>query len=62
MNTTPLINKAAVKKLALKLSKENRAGKFTRVGSEFITRIHAKLEQSIRSEVQAHPSVGKTLM
>ena len=61
MNTTPYINKAAVKKLALEYAKANRAGRFTRVGKEFFERINAMVRNVITNEVQRHPSIGKTL-
>ena len=57
-----LINRSAVKKMALRLSEDTRNGTFTRVGSSFIDRIEYKLEAIIRSEVHQHPSTGKTLM
>jgi len=60
MNTTPYINKSAVKKLALEYAKANRP-KFTRAGLSFFERINAKLRNIIISEVQSHPSIGKTL-
>lgn len=59
---TQLINRSAVKKMALQLSADTRSGKFTRVGSSFLEKINAKVDAMIRSEVQTHPSVGKTLM
>ena len=59
--STPLINRSAVKKMALNLSETTKAGKFTRVSSEFLDRINAKVAATVRSEVQSHPSVGKTL-
>ena len=61
-NTTPLLNRSAVKKRALLLSRDTRAGKFTRVSKEFLERINAVVDATIRSEVHRHPSVGKTLM
>jgi hypothetical protein len=61
MNTTPLLNRSSVKKLALEFSQKNRAGKFTRVSKDFLERVNRKLAELIASEVQAHPSVGKTL-
>ena len=61
MNTTPLINRSAVKAHALEYSISNRNGKFTRVSKDFLDRINAKLRVLIESEVQSHPSVGKTL-
>ncbi len=56
-----LINKSNVKKLALAVSAEKRGGKFTRVGSDFYVRAEANLRVFIESEVQRHPSLGKTL-
>jgi hypothetical protein len=61
MNTTPYINRAAIKKLALDYAKANRAGRFTRVGKEFFERINSKVRNLVTSEVQSHPSIGKTL-
>lgn len=61
MNTS-LINRSAVKKMALQLSVDTRGGKFTRVSADFLEKINAKVEASIRAEVQMHPAVGKTLM
>ena len=62
MNTTPLFNRSAVKAHALRLSQEHRAGKFTRVGEDFLLRVHAKLTNILYDEVKRHPSVGKTLL
>ena len=56
-----LLNKSKVRAYALQLSEENRGGKFTRVSSDFIDRIEAKLRNIIRQEIHAHPSVGTTL-
>ena len=56
-----LLNKSKVREFALQLSTENRGGKFTRVSSDFIDRIEAKLRNIIRQEIHAHPSVGTTL-
>jgi hypothetical protein len=61
LNITPLLNRSAVKKFALDLSKANRAGRFNRVSLEFLERINARLKNIIREEVQRHPSLGKTL-
>jgi len=61
MNTTPLLNRSAVKKLSLHVSETERAGKFTRVSKEFMERINARLNNVIREEIHRHPSVGKTL-
>lgn len=46
--TQSVINRSAVKAYALKISAERRAGKFTRVGEDFLTRIEADVEASIR--------------
>ena len=58
---TPLINRQAVKRMALELSKANRAGKFTRVSGEFLIRMNSRLNTFIQEEVHRHPSIGKTL-
>ena len=59
---TPLVNRSAVKKMALQLSKDTRAGKFTRVSTEFLEKVNAATDAYIRQAVQSHPSVGKTLV
>jgi len=46
--TQSIINRSAVKKYALKVSAEKRAGKFTRVSEEFLTQVEADLDSSIR--------------
>jgi hypothetical protein len=61
MNTTPFINRSSVRRLALDYAKANRAGRFTRVGKEFFSRIDAQVRNIITGEVQRHPSIGKTL-
>jgi hypothetical protein len=43
-----LFNRSAVKDHALKCSKEKRAGKFTRVGSDFFDEIEADVETFVR--------------
>ncbi len=58
---TPLINRQAVKRMALELSKANRAGKFTRVSGDFLIRMNSRLNAFIQEEVHRHPSIGKTL-
>jgi hypothetical protein len=62
MNATPLLNRSAVKKLALEIAQATRAQGFTRCGQSFIDRIHAKTRAAIAQEVAAHPSKGKTLL
>ena len=55
-----MINRRKVKLFALEMAK-GRAHKFTRVGSEFYPKCEANLKEFIRSQVQRHPSVGKTI-
>lgn len=47
--TQSIINRSAVKKYALKVSAEKRAGKFNRVSEEFLTQVEADLDSSIRA-------------
>lgn len=61
MNTTPYINRSAVKKLALHISHNEKNGKFTRISKDFYDRINAKVANIIFNEVKSHPFVGKTL-
>lgn len=56
-----LINKKAVKTYALQVSQDTRGGKFTRVSSDFLARIDAKLRNIVTQEIHSHPSVGVTL-
>jgi len=56
-----LINRAAVRRMALRFSRETRLGKFTRVSAEFLDACELNLYYFIRSRVHAHPSLGKTL-
>jgi len=53
MSDTPYINNAAVKKLALQFARNNRAGKFTRVGSTFFERLNANIVNIIASELKS---------
>ena len=63
LNTTPHLNRARVKRTALELAAKLRpANKFSRVGMSFIERIEARVRDAVRSEVQSHPSKGKTLL
>lgn len=50
-----IINRSAVKAYALKVSKERRAGKFTRVGESFLEQIEAQAESVIRQVVVGEP-------
>ena len=46
-----VLNRASVKRYALKVSADRRAGKFSRVGEEFFTRCEARLEAAIRGVI-----------
>lgn len=43
-----VINRSAVKAYALKVSKERKGGKFTRVGEDFLDAVEAQVESVIR--------------
>lgn len=49
--TQSVINRSAVKAYALKVSKERRAGKFKRVGEDFLDQVAAQVEAVIRGVV-----------
>jgi len=49
----PLIRRSIVKKYALKVSKERRAGKFTRVSEDFLSSVEVDLDSAIRQLVVA---------
>lgn len=44
-----LLKRSTVKKFALHVSKTQRAGKFTRVGTSFFQRCDAKMEATLRA-------------
>lgn len=52
MSEIPYINKAAIKKLALRYSRDTRAGKFTRVGETFFLRINSKVVGALAAELE----------
>jgi len=57
-----LINRSAVKKLALELALERfPAGRFTRVSGEFLLAVEGEVKESVRRKVNALPSIGKTI-
>lgn len=56
-----LINRAAVKRLALEMSVRLRDSKFTRVSATFLNDVDAALCNLVTRRVHDHPSVGKTL-
>lgn len=55
-----LLNRKQVRQFALEMAK-HRAHKFTRVGGDFFLKCEGQLKAFIRSEVQRHPSVGRTI-
>ncbi len=57
---TPLVNRKAVKALALACAQQ-RARKFTRVSDDFIVAVETAVRTSIANRVANHPSVGITL-
>jgi len=58
---TTLLNKAKIKRLALRLAGEQRAHKFTRVSPDFLQRIEAGVYAMVLGEVKRLPSLGKTI-
>jgi hypothetical protein len=59
-----IMNRSAVKKYALEVSVQRRAGKFTRVGADFFDAIEASLESAIRglSEAADAPDTKDTFI
>ena len=57
------LNQAAIKEFALRCSKTYRAGKFTRVGSDFTEEVEADIEcllREIRNKFSTlHPALGQ---
>lgn len=56
-----MVNKRLVREYMLRLSKETRGGKFTRVSEEFYPKAEAMLMAACRSYIHSLPSVGKTI-
>ena len=50
-----------IRRLALDMAEGQRPGRFTRVSESFLERVDAAVVKAVAREVQAHPSVGKTL-
>ena len=55
-----LLNRKNVREFALEMAK-HRAHRFTRVSGDFFLKCEGQLKAFIRSEVQRHPSVGRTI-
>ena len=60
MNETPLLNRSAVKALALAVAQQ-RARKFTRVSGDFYIKANTALRVFVVNYVNSHPSVGVTI-
>lgn len=57
-----LLNRAAIRKYILDTAQTQRpAAGFTRVAAETYDTLEARLRQFIRSELQRHPSNGRTV-
>jgi len=56
-----LINRAALKKFLLGYAADNRAHSFSRVSSETLDTLEAKLRVMAVHHVETMPSVGKTI-
>lgn len=61
MENTNLINRSAVKKLALETAKNSNKESLTRVSAEFVERANAALQAWVTEQVQSHPLEGKTI-
>ena len=59
-NTTNLINRSAVKKMALEIAKTNKPA-LTRVSAEFTERANAALAEWVKQQIETHPNEGKTI-
>lgn len=57
-----LINRSACKKTVLDVCERNRYGKFTRVSADVYDHLEYVVRKEIIRLVQAHPSIGKTIM
>jgi hypothetical protein len=60
LNSTPLLNRKAVRALLLQLSRK-RAHKFTRVSNATLEMINARVKVACMDHVGRVPSMGKTL-
>lgn len=57
-----VINKSAVKKLALEYALVRfPGGKFTRVSAEFLENVDLEIRNVVRRRIHELPSVGKTI-
>ncbi len=58
---TPLINRAAVRRLALEIAADTGRGRFQYVSAEFMAEVNAHTRAWIAGRIHRAPSIGKTL-
>ncbi len=58
---TPLINRAAVRRLALEIAADSGRGRFKYVSAEFMEETNAHVRAWIAGRIHRAPSIGKTL-
>jgi hypothetical protein len=56
-----ILNIKNTKEFALRVSKEKRLGRFTRISQDALDRWEARLKLIINDEVYKHPSKGVTI-
>ena len=56
-----LINSSKVRDLALAVARQERNGRFSRVGREFLEHINEQVRVIVVDRVKRHPSLGVTL-
>lgn len=54
-------SKTNVRRFALEVAQKQGRKQFTRVSEDFLGRIEARTKAIIYSEIERHPSLGKTL-
>ena len=58
---TNLINRSAVKNVALKYALNNNKSHLTRVSADFLERVNAAVDEFIKTQVTSQPDDGKTI-
>ncbi len=58
---TPLINRAAVRRLALEIATDTGRGRFKYVSAEFMAEVNGHVRAWIAGRIHRAPSIGKTL-
>jgi hypothetical protein len=56
-----ILNKTAIKTIALGLADKRFKGKFTRVSKEYLDDLEARVRNMIEKDIFCLPSVGKTV-